>query len=1163
MFSNAFMTPSSLMLSSLKAKSQARVVATSPAPVATSSEAKYDLMYYLKGALAGGICCSITHGALTPVDVVKTRIQLEPEVYNRGMIGGFQQVIANEGASALLTGLGPTVSGYFIQGWFKFGGVEFFKINAAQSLGPQAAWDNRVGIYLGASACAEFIADIFLCPLEATRIRLVSEPTFASSMPGAFARLLKEEGLIKGFYSGFGPICLKQIPYTMAKFAVQGVAAESLSKTFGINPETASGASKTFLALGSGTIAGVAAAIISHPADTLLSKVNKAGAGGEGSIMVRLGRIAAETGIWNLCTQGLGARCVMIGTLTAGQFAIFDTVMSTLGAKKFVSTATPRRRRRDRRRRSPRKPPVPSKPANAGPATPPPRSTSTRLASTNYRAGRPAAADPPPPPAAPFGRLARDRNESTLFNEGASAPPPCAARRSATAPPPPPPLPPRRPRGRCRPGAPAGRPAPPAIPPRPLEPLKRPRGTARQRPVSRRGPAVSMLQEHRGGTSPRGDDASAERKCQDGPRAIGGTVTPREACPILWPRSSFRPTSPVFLLLSRTSLFAQQQNTRRNPAYLPRGSAPGAPPGCPALPCTCPPTPRALARRAAEQRMIGASSLPIWRAADAKGDAVPNASRKPSSKILLDVKGAAGAPARSAADAGAPASPALSASQVERGASWRAGAAAAAAAAPRSSPGSGSPWADGEAESPRKGGDAAVYGGDLASPPAPSFAGFGGGVSPAVSSPASPASASNGRNSSNLIVNYLPNDCSEDELRSLFEAHGPVESVKVVTDRATGLSCGYGFVKFSSESSAVNAIEGMQGLPLRGKRLKVSVALGPGRGGGLEGLPRNNLIVNYLTHDMDEDALLRLFSQHGDVESVKVVRDKETHKSQCYGFVKFCSDEAAESALAALNGLPVGSKRLKVSVARPAGGEARHNKLYVSYVPKSYSEEDVCRLFQRFGRVLECRLLYHDSGESRCTAFVHMATRQAAAGALVMHGVQLQGASRGMVVKMAHARSHRLGPPAPAEPLPLAPGLRPAPQMQDHMALGIAAQSSFRARAAPQVWAPGEGAYMGYAQWPQAQMPFAGEGRRRLQMPAPMPFAYGGVEAPMEHGGTWVGPPAPSGMLPQSVFPHMPHYMQDAESAFHQQRRLQQLQQLQHMGPRLAAEEGEQEAQDV
>merc|ERR1712228_497010 len=92
---------------------------------------------------------------------------------------------------------------------------------------------------------------------------------------------------------------------------------------------------KMGVSLASGVIAGVAAAIISHPADTLLSKVNKKGAGGEGSMMTRLMRIASEMGIVKLCTVGLLPRCVMIGTLTAGQFGIFDTVMGALGASKF------------------------------------------------------------------------------------------------------------------------------------------------------------------------------------------------------------------------------------------------------------------------------------------------------------------------------------------------------------------------------------------------------------------------------------------------------------------------------------------------------------------------------------------------------------------------------------------------------------------------------------------------------------------------------------------------------------------------------------------------------------------------------------------------------------------------------------------------------------
>lgn len=289
----------------------------------------FDLTYFLKGALAGGLCCGITHGALCPVDVVKTRIQLDPVKYNAGMVSGFRTVIAEEGAMALSTGLGPTAVGYFIQGWFKFGGVEFFKINMAHSMGERKAWENRTAIYLVAAACAEFIADIFLCPLEATRIRLVSNPSYASGLFTAAPKILAEEGLVRGFYSGFGPILLKQIPYTMAKFAVQGAAAEQISAVTGVAQKDLR------VSLSSGVIAGVAAAIISHPADTLLSLVNKEGAGGNGTIMQRLGNLARDMGFKRLCLVGLGPRCVMIGSLTAGQFGIFDSIMSLTGATKF------------------------------------------------------------------------------------------------------------------------------------------------------------------------------------------------------------------------------------------------------------------------------------------------------------------------------------------------------------------------------------------------------------------------------------------------------------------------------------------------------------------------------------------------------------------------------------------------------------------------------------------------------------------------------------------------------------------------------------------------------------------------------------------------------------------------------------------------------------
>jgi len=285
---------------------------------------------YARFAFAGALCCSITHGALTPVDVVKTRIQLEPEIYNKGMVDGFRQVIRKEGAGALLTGFGPTAAGYFLQGAFKFGGYEFWKKTCIDYFGFEAAQRNRTAVYLASSAVAEFFADVALCPLEATRIRLVSQPTFATGLASGFARILKEEGVARGFYSGFGPILFKQIPYTMAKFVVYELAAENIYRAIGKPKEQLSNGTITCVNLGSGIIAGTCAAIVSQPADTLLSKINKQ-KGAEGSVMSRLVTLAKQLGPGGLFL-GLGPRIVMVATLTAGQFAIYGDIKRVLGA---------------------------------------------------------------------------------------------------------------------------------------------------------------------------------------------------------------------------------------------------------------------------------------------------------------------------------------------------------------------------------------------------------------------------------------------------------------------------------------------------------------------------------------------------------------------------------------------------------------------------------------------------------------------------------------------------------------------------------------------------------------------------------------------------------------------------------------------------------------
>lgn len=292
---------------------------------------------YARFAIAGAVCCSVTHGALTPVDVVKTRIQLEPEVYNKGMITAFRQVISKEGAGALATGFGPTAVGYALQGAFKFGGYELWKKIAVDYVGFENAQANRNLIYLGASGIAEFFADVALCPLEATRIRLVSQPEFASGLVSGFARIAREEG-VGAFYAGFGPILFKQVPYTMAKFGVYEVVFEKAIQAYGKPKAQLSPGEASALNLSSGLIAGFAAAIISQPADTLLSKINKTKALPGETTTGRLIKLGGQLGVSGLFT-GMGARLVMVGTLTAGQFAIFGEIKRQLGATGGVEIA--------------------------------------------------------------------------------------------------------------------------------------------------------------------------------------------------------------------------------------------------------------------------------------------------------------------------------------------------------------------------------------------------------------------------------------------------------------------------------------------------------------------------------------------------------------------------------------------------------------------------------------------------------------------------------------------------------------------------------------------------------------------------------------------------------------------------------------------------------
>ena len=76
----------------------------------------------------------------------------------------------------------------------------------------------------------------------------------------------------------------------------------------------------------------------------------------------------------------------------------------------------------------------------------------------------------------------------------------------------------------------------------------------------------------------------------------------------------------------------------------------------------------------------------------------------------------------------------------------------------------------------------------------------------------------------NLYVGNLPHSATEAELRNLFEPHGPVEKITLVTDRDTGRSRGFGFVEMTNASEADSAIAALNGTDLGGRPLTINEA---------------------------------------------------------------------------------------------------------------------------------------------------------------------------------------------------------------------------------------------------------------------------------------------------------------------------------------------------
>jgi solute carrier family 25 phosphate transporter 3 len=142
-----------------------------------------------------------------------------------------------------------------------------------------------------------------------------------------------------GFYKGIGPLWGRQVPYTMVKFgAFENTVKAFYTHIFTKPKSEYSKSTQLMITFLSGYWAGIFCAIVSHPADTMVSILNKKS--GNEPTGQKIKQIYGEIGfkgLWN----GLGTRILMVGTLTGLQWWIYDTYKVACGLQASGGGSAP------------------------------------------------------------------------------------------------------------------------------------------------------------------------------------------------------------------------------------------------------------------------------------------------------------------------------------------------------------------------------------------------------------------------------------------------------------------------------------------------------------------------------------------------------------------------------------------------------------------------------------------------------------------------------------------------------------------------------------------------------------------------------------------------------------------------------------------------------
>ena len=270
-------------------------------------------------------------------------------------------------------------------------------------------------------------------------------------------------------------------------------------------------------------------------------------------------------------------------------------------------------------------------------------------------------------------------------------------------------------------------------------------------------------------------------------------------------------------------------------------------------------------------------------------------------------------------------------------------------------------------------------------------------------------------NHSTLYLGNLHPYVDDAILHDVFAPFEGISELKVIKDRATGMSAGYGFARFFDREAAGIALDSVKGHVLFGQPMKVNWALQKEKEDALGS--HHHVFVGDLSADVTDQALFEAFSHCEGCSDARVMWDFATGRTKGYGFVSFVTKEEAQKAIETMDGAQLGSRCIrcgwaqhKTESALPADPrlldqiDPTNTNIYVGNMPGDVSTSEARGYFSKYGTIVEMKL--HRKGNY---GFVRYKTHFEAVNAIV--GLSSGEAFNGRKLKCSWG-SHPKVPPS-------------------------------------------------------------------------------------------------------------------------------------------------------